>query len=84
MLFSWATKILVHFTSETVAAKRTKAMTQHIYNSNSDEGNHSDQKGIIFKSNFKLHSQKHWQTKNSFSKSMKTADLNSTSNNPNL
>ena len=82
--FSWATEILVHFTSETTVAKRTKAPNQHKQTSDRDEGNHLDQKGIIFKSNFKLNSQKHWQRKSSFPKSMKTVDLNSTSNNPNL
>ena len=44
--------------------------------SDSDKGNHPQIK------NFKFHSQKHWQTKSSFSKRRKTVDLNSTSNNP--
>ena len=65
-------------TFETVTAKRNKLRLKCKQTSDSDEGNHSDQKEIIFKTPPLTC----LQTGSSFPKSMKEIDLTSTSNNP--
>ena len=68
----------IRLTSETVTTKRNKLRLERKQTSDSDEGNHSNQKDIIFKTPPLTH----LQTGSSFSKSMKANDLTSTSNNP--
>ena len=71
---------IVHLTPETVTKKRNKLRLEHKQTSDSDEGNHSDQKDIVFKTPLLMR----LQTGSSFPKSMKSTDLTSTSNNPSL
>ena len=71
---------IVHLTPETVTAKRNKLQLECKQTSDSDEGNHSDQKDIIFKTPPLTHLQKG----SVFSKNMKAIDLTSTSSNPSL
>ena len=70
----------IHLTSEIVTAKRNKLRLERKQTYDSDEGNHLDQKDIIFKTPPLTR----LQTGSSFPKSMKAIDLTSTSNNPSL
>ena len=64
---------IVRLTPETVTAKRNKLRLEHKQTSNSDEGNHSYQKDIIFKTPPLTH----LPTGSSFLKSMKAIELTS-------
>ena len=64
---------IVRLTPETVTAKRNKLRLERKQTSDSDEGNHSDQKDIIFKTP----SLTRLPTGSSFPKSMKAIDLTS-------
>ena len=70
----------VHLTSEIVTAKRNKLRLERKQTFDNAEGNHSDQKDIIFKTPMLTR----LQTGSSFPKSMKAIDLTSTSNHPSL
>ena len=65
---------IVRLTPETVTAKRNQLRLERRQNFDSDEGNHSDQKYIIFKTPLLMH----LQTGSSFPKIMKATELTST------
>ena len=64
---------IVRLTPETMIAKRNKLRLERKQTSDSDEGNHSDQKDIFFKTPLLMR----LLTGSSFSKSMKAIDLTS-------
>ena len=69
----WGVMKMVRLTPETVKAKRNKLRLERKQTSDSDEGNHSDQKDIIFKTPPLTH----LPTGSNFLKSMKAIDLTS-------
>ena len=64
---------IVRLTPKTVTAKRNKLQLESKQTSDSDEGNHSDQKDIIFKTPLLMH----LPTGSGFPKSMKAIDITS-------
>ena len=64
---------IVRLTPETVTEKRNKLRLESKHTSDSDEGNHSDQKHIIFKTPLLMR----LPTGSGFPKSMKAIDITS-------
>ena len=69
----WGVMKIVRLTPETVIAKRKKLRLECKQTRDSDEGNHSDQKDIIFKTPLLMH----LPTGSGFPKSMKAIDITS-------